>query len=210
MSAPAEQQWAKVPESVAYAGLDATALNVLIIMASKAGRDRITWITQRTIGERLGLHRTTIGKAIRRLEKLDFVRKCGRVVVDYDLGTWVQKYKVAPYQPEVRPESASGVDGEEPEERLAGTRSASRQGPDVNGQGPDVNPGRSHSVPQYSVPLDISSSAFSEATAVGEEKQERAQDQEQRRIEEEERYHQRMRDSANVWREKQQELLRRK
>jgi len=58
----AGEQWAKVPESVAYADLDATALNVLIIMAAKAGRDRVTWITQRTMGERLELDRTTIGR----------------------------------------------------------------------------------------------------------------------------------------------------
>jgi DNA-binding Lrp family transcriptional regulator len=128
------QQWAKVPEGVAYAGLDVTAMRVLIIMAAKAGRDRITWITQRTMGERLGLHPTTVGRAIRRLEKLDLVQRCGKVVIDYDLGTWIQKYKVAPYLPEVR---------------LGGTRSASRQGA-------DVRLGRRHSVPYESVPYDIS------------------------------------------------------
>lgn len=128
------EQWAKVPEGVAYANLDATAMRVLIILAAKAGRDRVAWITQRTIGERLGLDRTTIGRAIRRLEKLNLVTKCGKVVIDYELGTWVQKYKVAPYLPEVR---------------LGGTRSASRKGT-------EVRLGRTHSVPYESVPYGTS------------------------------------------------------
>ena len=46
-------QWAKVPEEIAYADLDCTALRVFIIMSAKAGRDRVTWITQRTMAERL-------------------------------------------------------------------------------------------------------------------------------------------------------------
>jgi len=150
----AGEQWAKVPESVAYADLDATAMRVLIIMAAKAGRDRVTWITQRTMGERLERDRTTIGRAIRRLEKLNLVRKCGKVVVDYELGTWVQKYKVAPYLPEVRSEVTSGVPDEEPNVRLGGTRSASRQGA-------EVGLGRTHSVPSSSVPQRTSASASS-------------------------------------------------
>jgi predicted transcriptional regulator len=120
------QQWAKVPESAAYMGLDATAWNVLVILASKAGRERTAWITQQTMGDRLGLSRTTISKAIHRLEKLDLVRRAGKVVVDHERGTWVYKYNVAPYLPVVTPVVTSGI-----EER----------GPDVNERGPDVTLG---------------------------------------------------------------------
>jgi Helix-turn-helix domain len=167
-----EHQWAKVPESVAYAGLDATAMRVLITMSAKAGRDRVTWITQRTMGERLGLHRTTVGKAIRRLEKLGFVKKSGRVVVDYDLGTWVQKYKVAPYQPEERLGSASGFVRTTPDKRLGGTRRASRQGA-------DENLGRSHSVPYRSVPQTTrANGASSSASRLAPQDQDRSEEEE--------------------------------
>jgi hypothetical protein len=119
-------QWAKVPEGVAYLGLDATAMRVLIILASKAGQDRTAWIAQQTMANRLGVGRTTIADAIHRLEKHDLLRKCGKVLVNRERGTWVQRYNVAPYLPVVGPGPTSGVeDG----------------GPDVGFEGPDVGLG---------------------------------------------------------------------
>jgi hypothetical protein len=138
------QQWAKIPERAAYMKLGETALNVLIILAAKAGRDRVAWISQVTIGQRLGKDRTTIGKAIRRLEKAQLVQPAGTVVVDYKLGTWVRKYKVAPYLPEVRSGFTSGSRERDPMSVSGGT--------DGNLGGPDVNSGFPHSVPQNSVP----------------------------------------------------------
>jgi hypothetical protein len=138
------QQWAKVPERAAYMNLDATAWNVLVILASKAGRDRVAWITQGTMGERLGLGRRAIGQAIRRLEKAGLVKPAGTVVIDYKLGTWVRKYKVAPYLHEGTTRSASGGNGKEPME-LEGV-------PDGTEGRPDGTPGSAHSVPQGSVP----------------------------------------------------------
>ena len=175
------EQWAKLPESAAYMGLDATAHSVLIIMAAKAGRDRTAWITQQTIAERLDLGRTTIGKAIRRLEKLDLVRKSGRVVVDHERGTWVQKYKVAPYLPEVTRGVTSGVGEDGPDVTLEGPDGTSGL-PDVTLVGPDVaDQARlaTHSVPTYQS-LSISPSVSAET--VGEE-----QERQQGRTEEEER-----------------------
>jgi hypothetical protein len=75
-------QCAKVPEWVAYKGLDATALNVRIILAAKAGRDRVAWISHRTIGEELGVHRTTVGRAVRKLTKVGVIEDAGKVVVN--------------------------------------------------------------------------------------------------------------------------------
>jgi DNA-binding Lrp family transcriptional regulator len=138
------EQWAKVPEWAAYRNLDATAWNVLIILASKAGRDRVAWITQVTIGERLGKTRQSIGKAIRRLEKAGLVKPAGTVVINRELGTWVRKYKVAPYLPEATPRGASGGNGKDPMQL--------RKDPMQLSRGPDATPGVSHSVPQGSVP----------------------------------------------------------
>jgi DNA-binding Lrp family transcriptional regulator len=137
-------QWAKVPEHAAYAGLDATAWNVLVILAAKAGRDRVAWISQGTIGERLGLGRRAIGQAIRRLEKADLVKPAGTVVVDRERGTWVRKYKVAPYLPEGTPRGASGGNGKDP--------MALSRVPDGILGAPDGTLRSAHSVPQYSVP----------------------------------------------------------
>jgi DNA-binding Lrp family transcriptional regulator len=168
-------QWAKVPEEAAYAGLDATAWNVLVILSAKAGRERTAWMSQRTIGERLGLEWTTISRAIRRLEKSDLIRDAGKVVVDREAGTWVRRYKVAPYLPEVhpashrympfdlpdvRPERTAGADIARPDVRL-GRPDVRLEGPDVRLELPDVRPGITHSVPQYSVP-QISDAQFDE------------------------------------------------
>jgi hypothetical protein len=99
--------WAKVPERVVYLGLDATALNVFIILSSKGGRSREAWITQKTMGERLGKHRTTIGRTIKRLEREGLVRDTGNRVPVGDPPIWVKKYEVAPFSTpdlqEVRP-----------------------------------------------------------------------------------------------------------
>lgn len=92
-------QWAKVPEWVAYKGLDATAWNILIILAAKAGRDRVAWISNRTIADRLTaeglpIHRRGVGKAIHRLVKVGVIEEAGKVVVDRERGTWVKRYRI--------------------------------------------------------------------------------------------------------------------
>ena len=172
-------QWAKVPESVAYADLDATAMRVLIILAAKAGQDRTAWIAQQTVADRLGVGRTTIGMAIRRLERLDLVRRAGRVVVDPQRGTWVQKYNVAPYLPVVTPRVDIGSQGEAPDVN-GETPDVNSVLPDVNRVGPDVaDQARlaTHSVPIYQS-LSISPSVSAET--VGEEKQGRTEEERKR------------------------------
>jgi hypothetical protein len=89
------EPWAKVPERVAYLGLDATALNVFIVLSSRAGRSREAWPSQKTIGDLLGLSPRGIGKAITRLERKGLVRRVGTVA--REKGTWTRKYEVAPY-----------------------------------------------------------------------------------------------------------------
>jgi len=163
-------QWAKVPEWVAYKDLDASALNVLIILAAKAGRERVAWISHRTIGEGLGMHRTTVGRAVRKLTKVGVIEEAGKVVVDRELGTWVKRYRIvdrSPDLPEVHSGGASGQVVNEasdlPEVHLGrtsvGADIAPSEGPEVHPGRPEVHigtpevhPGRTHSVPQYSVP----------------------------------------------------------
>jgi hypothetical protein len=132
-STVARRQWAKVPERAAYSDLDATALNVLIILASKAGRDRVAWISQRTVAERLEVHRRTVGHAIRRLERHDLVRQMGTVVVDHERGTWVRKYEVAPYLHDGHVGVPSGLEVKDPMD--------TKGGPDGHIGGPDGHPG---------------------------------------------------------------------
>jgi DNA-binding Lrp family transcriptional regulator len=52
------------------------------ILAAKAGRDRVAWISHRTIGEGLGVHRTTVGRAVRKLTKVGVIEDAGKVVVN--------------------------------------------------------------------------------------------------------------------------------
>ena len=166
-------QWAKVPESVAYADLDATAMRVLIILAAKAGQDRTAWVAQQTVADRLGVGRTTVGMAIGRLEKPRPEGRlgCGRSRTR-NLGPEVQS---GPYLPVVTPRvdigsqgEASDVNGEAPDVNAVL--------PDVNLEGPDV--ADQARLATHSVPIDqsLSISPSVSAEAVGEEKQERPQD----------------------------------
>jgi DNA-binding Lrp family transcriptional regulator len=139
------EQWAKVPEWAAYRNLDATAWNVLIILAAKAGRDRVGWISQVTIGERLGKTHQAVSKAIRRLEKAGLVRPAGTVLIDRARGVCVRKYKVAPYLPVATPRGASGGRRGDPMQPWGDPMQLSG--------GTDATPGVEHSVPQGSVPL---------------------------------------------------------
>jgi DNA-binding MarR family transcriptional regulator len=161
----ANGQWARVPEWVAYKDLDATAWNVLVILASKAGPDRVAWISHRTIGDRLGMHPTTAGRAIRRLEKVGVIEEAGKVMVNHEDGTWVKRYRIvdrSPDLPEVRLERTSAQRSDQREvrlERISGQIGADiaptevrLEGPEVRLGLPEVRPGRRHSVPQYSVP----------------------------------------------------------
>lgn len=168
-------QWAKVPESVAYADLDATAMRVLIILAAKAGQHRTAWIAQQTVADRLGVGRTTIGMAIGRLQKLDLVRKSGRVVVDKNRGTWVQKYNVAPYLPVVTPRVDIGSQAEAPDVN-GEAPDVNSVLPDVNFRGPDV--ADQARLATHSVPIDqsLSISPSASAEAIRKEKQEPPQD----------------------------------
>lgn len=136
-------QWAKVPEWVAYKGLDASALNVLIVLAAKAGRERIAWISQGTIADRLGLGRSTVSDAIRRLRKVGVIEEAGTVVVDRERGTWVKRYRVvdrSPDQPVAGLEPSSGSQRGIPDDAFTG--------PDDGFGVPDDGPGPTHSVPQ--------------------------------------------------------------
>jgi hypothetical protein len=138
------EQWAKVPEKVAYMGLDATALNVFIILAAKAGRDRIGWMPQATMGERLGKARRTVGDAMKRLRKADLIRPAGIIVVDSTTGRWLRKWQVAPYLHEGDVGTPSGGDGK-------GTMAISG-GDDGDIRVPDGGPGTPHSVPVVQSP----------------------------------------------------------
>lgn len=153
-------QWAKIPEWVAYKQLNATEWNVLIILAAKAGRDRIAWISQRTIAILLGVRRQTVTDAIRKLKKVGVLEEAGVVVVDRQRGTWVKKYRIIDTcldQPEVQSDRATGeadarldrATGEAPADPMHGFT-----GPDARFGGPDARPHRAHSVPQYSVPQE--------------------------------------------------------
>jgi hypothetical protein len=145
MSAPTEP-WAMVPERVAYLGLDATALDVFIILSSKAGRSREAWITQKTIGERLRKHRTTIGRTIKRLEREGVVRDTGSRVPVGDPPVWVKKYEVAPFTRSDLREVRSRRTPGEGEVRLDGHEV--RLGTD------EVRPGRTQSSASKAVPLN--------------------------------------------------------
>jgi DNA-binding Lrp family transcriptional regulator len=142
------EPWAKVPESAADAGLDATALNVLILLASKAGRDRLAWTTQTRLGGRLGVSRQAIGKAIRRLERCNLIRKAGRYVYP-DSNTWCQRYEVAPYLHVATPEVAAFV-GDEVTMQPGG-------GHDATWNGHDATPGVSQSSSKKAVPRNSES-----------------------------------------------------
>ena len=202
------QQWAKVPEHAVHAGLDATALNVFIILSAKAGPERIAWISQRTIGERLHLNPTTIGRAIRRLEKADLIRDAGKVVVDHEAGTWVRRYNIAPYLHEVRLERTSGdepdMPSDLPEVRLERTSGANvganlmlnATASDL----PEVRPRRRHSVPLDLRTKDLKHMCKSVS------KDETPKTEEQRRSEEE--HHLDDEDKADEWDRALQTLLR--
>jgi DNA-binding MarR family transcriptional regulator len=145
-------QYGMVPEEAAYVDLDVTAYRVLIIYASKAGKDRVAWIAHREIAERLGLARTTIDAAVKRLERAGLMRKVGRVVINRERGTWTFKYRIAltnrlPSQlPEAKPEVASAS---HPKPIQADPMPIQRV--------PDANPGLAHS--------DLSSSNLSSSAA---------------------------------------------
>ena len=164
-------QWAKVPEWVAYKGLDATAWNILIVMAAKAGHDRVAWISNRTIADRLTaegspIRRRGVGKAIHRLVKVGVLEEAGKVVVNHEAGTWVKRYRIvdrSPDQPEgpltvpsgqVSDQSEgplgvpSGADSHRPDGPV-GTPDGPVGTPDGPVGTPDGPPGGAHSVPLY-------------------------------------------------------------
>ena len=100
-------QWAKIPEWVAYKDLDATAWNVwVVLLASKAGHERVAWISNRTIADRLTaegspIRRRGVGKAIHRLVKVGVLEEAGKVVVDREAGTWVKRYRIVDRCPDL-------------------------------------------------------------------------------------------------------------
>jgi DNA-binding Lrp family transcriptional regulator len=68
-------------------------------------------ISHRTIGEGLGVHRTTVGRAVRKLTKVGVIEDAGKVVVNHEAGTWVKRYRIvdrSPDLPEVHPARMSG------------------------------------------------------------------------------------------------------
>jgi hypothetical protein len=143
VSTPTEP-WAKVPESLADAGLDATAMRVFVILASKAGRSRLAWISQKTIAERLRIDRRTVGHAMRRLEHKGLIRPTGTVVVDPVRGTWVKRYEVAPYLHVGHPEFPTG-------DAMGDPMDTDEDPMDISG-GPDGHPGRAQSTASKAVP----------------------------------------------------------